>query len=384
MRARRYSTGDPGDATREDMLDISRNHMPPASDEAEGNCPESGPDAYALAVAVLGQTLADAAAEVANRRFDGFKAGMGDLGFLILGERDADGLPRHAGGGGSRVANAALCMRYPFLVPRNRWTGEQAWSVGGETDRLLFRADTEFAEGRFGAFDGTELDALPRGWKARFGLEICEDIRSLVVGSAAGEEGLSDYRIDQVKEKWGSLRWYDSGVPADAYDDMTHLIDLYETISMRTCIGCGGERRVRQVGGWVSYQCEPCRMDAMDRTILEKKVIEAHNAEVPDSEGVEDAWRIPWTERRRLERQVLDQATWPVGSVWDDRILTTHQYFPDRDEPETTETDLLGWAESRGLLAYGVAMAVDRLREEVDGDTNLPVPKGEQPATDAR
>jgi hypothetical protein len=59
--------------------------------------------------------------------------------------------------------------------------------------------------------------------------------------------------LDQVKEKFGTLRFYYTG--GDDY--ISGLVSMAESMSGVTCEGCGnvGERKG---GGWVHTYCEPC------------------------------------------------------------------------------------------------------------------------------
>lgn len=84
--------------------------------------------------------------------------------------------------------NKALIEEYPFLLPRNRFTDE----VPKNYD-----------------YTYTELDDLVDGWRMAFGEDICQEIKEELVKYNA----LDSYRITQIKEKFGSLRWYDTGTP---------------------------------------------------------------------------------------------------------------------------------------------------------------------------
>jgi hypothetical protein len=59
--------------------------------------------------------------------------------------------------------------------------------------------------------------------------------------------------LDQVKEKFGTLRFYYSG--GDDY--ISGMVSLAESMTGVTCESCGnvGERRG---GGWVHTYCTPC------------------------------------------------------------------------------------------------------------------------------
>ena len=67
------------------------------------------------------------------------------------------------------------------------------------------------------------------------------------------EEVVAQVTLDQVKEKFGTLRFYYSGGD-DAIDGMVRMA---ESMTGVTCEECGnvGERRG---GGWVHTYCEPC------------------------------------------------------------------------------------------------------------------------------
>ena len=86
----------------------------------------------------------------------------------------------------NKESNQKLIERFPFLMPRNRWTGE----VPEDYD-----------------YSYTELDSMPDGWRKAFGEQMCEDIREELVRA----EYLDQYRITQIKEKYGTLCWYDFG-----------------------------------------------------------------------------------------------------------------------------------------------------------------------------
>jgi hypothetical protein len=127
--------------------------------------------------------------------------------------------------------NKALCEKYPFLLPRNDFTGN-----------LEENYDYSY----------TWLDEIPYGWCKAFGLRICEEIKVALIA----ENCLEKYRILQIKEKFGQLTWYDNG-HSDVVDD---VLLKYEYISKFVCIECGKlfpEARM-VCGGWVSPFCREC------------------------------------------------------------------------------------------------------------------------------
>lgn len=129
----------------------------------------------------------------------------------------------------SREVNKKLIERYPFLMPRNRWTGE---------------APEDFD------YSYTELDAMPDGWRKAFGEQMCEEIREELVRVGY----LEKYRIAQIKEKYGSLRWYDFGATERI---LREIIPKYTRLSKRTCIMCGAPA-TKMSTGWISPYCDAC------------------------------------------------------------------------------------------------------------------------------
>ena len=106
----------------------------------------------------------------------------------------------------NKESNQKLIERFPFLMPRNRWTGE----VPEDYD-----------------YSYTELDSMPDGWRKAFGEQMCEDIREELVRA----EYLDQYRITQIKEKYGTLCWYDFGCTERMLRD---IIPKYEHLSAGT------------------------------------------------------------------------------------------------------------------------------------------------------
>ena len=148
--------------------------------------------------------------------------------------------------------NKELIKMYPWLLPRNVWTGE----VVEDYD-----------------YHYTELDSLPDGWYKAFGLDICKEIQEALEEaqrknpdggyeeSAITTKYDSDkiipypegYLIVEIKEKFGSLRWYDNGATQKVHD----IIAKYERLSEGICIKCG-KPAVWESTGWISFFCDDC------------------------------------------------------------------------------------------------------------------------------
>ena len=61
------------------------------------------------------------------------------------------------------MTNEELLERYPFLRPRNRWTGELMNQDEKEDEELW-----------------TELDDMPIGWRIAFGEQMCEELLEIL------------------------------------------------------------------------------------------------------------------------------------------------------------------------------------------------------------
>lgn len=134
-----------------------------------------------------------------------------------------------------KLKNKKLCKRYPFLIIRD-WEDEPL------------------------GYEFIYLDDMPEGWKRAFGIDMCEDIRRVLVKA----NYLYTYRIVQLKEKYGGMRLYSDGAPSSIYRELEDVIDKYEDLSYRTCIHCG--RPATKISlGWISPFCDECAEKLSDR-----------------------------------------------------------------------------------------------------------------------
>lgn len=133
---------------------------------------------------------------------------------------------------GTSDHNKWLVTEYPWLFPRNVWTDEKVKDY-----------DYEF----------TLLDEMPVGWHLRFGLQMCEEINNLL----KEVDYVDKYRILQIKEKYGSLRWYSGRVPESISARHEEIIEKYTNLSMYTCIICGAPATVVTTG-WIEPFCSDC------------------------------------------------------------------------------------------------------------------------------
>lgn len=127
--------------------------------------------------------------------------------------------------------NKKLIEKYPFLLPRNVFT-----------DNIVDDYD----------YSWTLMDEIPTGWRIAFGElflnELKEELKRV--------NFLNDYRVLQVKEKYGSLRWYTNGVPKDSR--LFDIAEKYSHLSENICIRCGKPDVPMINASWISPYCEDC------------------------------------------------------------------------------------------------------------------------------
>ena len=138
-----------------------------------------------------------------------------------------------------REKNKKLCETYPFLIPRNRWTDQILWE---SKEKWYYTHPYSF----------TELDSMPRGWRKAFGESICREIKEELIK----HKYLNRYRILQIKEKYGELRWYDNGTPVKS--KVHDIINKYTELSRNTCILCGRPAKIINNNGWYEPICDIC------------------------------------------------------------------------------------------------------------------------------
>lgn len=76
---------------------------------------------------------------------------------------------------------------------------------------------------------------------------LCEDIEKL--------NPPEDFQVDQVKEKFGGLRFY----IAFGNEEIFSLISKAEEDSYNTCEICGSTENVTSEGSWITTFCKKCR-----------------------------------------------------------------------------------------------------------------------------
>jgi hypothetical protein len=193
-----------------------------------------------------------------------------------------------------------MCIRYPFLYPRNRFTNlhYNNWKIIEwkkkiyqkyhlvDIDKLHPEVTYETYKGYYFYVKQTgsvieywtnwwakpickcitffhdyilqifhciptyiEWDAVEPGWNKAFGKKYLNDLKKQL----KKDKMLYSWRIMDIKEKWGCLNLYCNYGSEELYS----LISVYEDISWNTCIKCG-KPATHTSKGWISPYCEEC------------------------------------------------------------------------------------------------------------------------------
>lgn len=81
--------------------------------------------------------------------------------------------------------------------------------------------------------------------------KLCQDIMALNPGP--------DFKAEQIKSKFGGLRFYISGSYGESSDKIYDLIVKAENDSYNICETCGSSDGVKSEGSWIRTLCEKCR-----------------------------------------------------------------------------------------------------------------------------
>ena len=126
--------------------------------------------------------------------------------------------------------NYELCMKYPILVPKNAWMGEEFEDY-----------DYEY----------TMLNHIEDGWRIAFGEEWAKEIQEAI--NKIPDEDRDKVYIIQLKEKFGRFRQYFSYYT----DELDTVVHKYEELSKRICIKCGKPATKININ-WISPYCDDC------------------------------------------------------------------------------------------------------------------------------
>ena len=92
------------------------------------------------------------------------------------------------------------------------------------------------------------LDNVPKGWR------LLSELLVKHLNDEIEKSGLKEYCIVDIKEKYGSLRWYDIGGSEETFK----LTLIYEQISKNVCVKCGRPNVGIIKHGWIVPLCKKC------------------------------------------------------------------------------------------------------------------------------
>lgn len=116
---------------------------------------------------------------------------------------------------------------------------------------------------------------IPEGWKRSFGKLMLDEINKVVK-----EDGLKDYHIEQIKEKYGTLRWYDCG----GNKKIDRITSAFEQLSGNICLLCGKPDVKMTTCGWYYPCCKECwEKNKYNHMPYEEAISSIDNGIMPDS-----------------------------------------------------------------------------------------------------
>ena len=140
--------------------------------------------------------------------------------------------------------DSLLCEKYPkMMVNRNLPMTETCMCWGFDCGDGWYNILNQLMGNIQHHIDWKEKQ---RNWNTEWNKEHPDEPRVI-------PESIPQVTLDQVKEKFGTLRFYYTG----GDDVIDGMVRMAESMSGVTCEGCGnvGERIG---GGWVHTYCEPC------------------------------------------------------------------------------------------------------------------------------
>ena len=105
-------------------------------------------------------------------------------------------------------------------------------------------------------------ESIPIGWRNSFFEDMCNELTN-----ALGEH-VDAFEIEQLKEKYGSMRLYwawkgmhcpvrEDEIPNRLDDTINAIIDKYTDISYHTCVRCGATA-TKYTKPWILPVCDKC------------------------------------------------------------------------------------------------------------------------------
>lgn len=134
----------------------------------------------------------------------------------------------------NRDENIKLCNKYPFLRPK----------ISRISGMRLNHYDYEW----------TWADEFPEGWYKAFGEMMLDELKACLEKADFVEK----FEISQIKEKYGSLRFYYNGAPTQISEELYRIVTKYEVLSENICIECGEPDVPYTTSGWITPICLDC------------------------------------------------------------------------------------------------------------------------------
>ena len=159
--------------------------------------------------------------------------------------------------------NKKLCEKYPFLA----WYGDPLYMGYTEENGPNYKYTWE--------------DEIPAGWRKAFCPQMWDELKEIL----EKHNYLDEFRFVQIKEKWGTLRIYDTGAPEEVYNEIEDWEAKYEELSEKICIHCGKPAKYMSLG-WICPWCEEC--------------VRELNEYVIDLKDVEEYYKTPREDRRKF------------------------------------------------------------------------------------
>lgn len=241
-------------------------------------------------------------------------------------------LPFSHGTHSNAVMNACLVTRYPFLL-RN-------------SNHCEHDADDSIS------FYSTWLDDMPVGWRASFGLELCEDLSTVMTARGVPTSSMV---TEQVKEKFGSLRWYYMLEKGDADsedltrldDDIADVILAYEALSSHTCVSCGSTANIRQTSCYILPICCDCHVYSGTGASMSETRQRAARMYKNEHVVDKDTWYVPDADLQGYYDRIFVEETNELGCLSDESTFVVRTLHPDG---HNTERNVLDTCERHGLL----------------------------------
>lgn len=146
-----------------------------------------------------------------------------------------------------KIANKALIDKYPFLIPRNVWTGEVPED-----------------------YDYSYCEKFDDGWEEIF-LKVCDVIKE--EWDSWNEETRKNFYFTELKEKWGGMRVYTTFYS----ERIENAINIANFLSHYTCIKCGkqprtlfGGHKIWNTRGWIVPLCKECAKKLGESTKVDR------------------------------------------------------------------------------------------------------------------